>query len=148
MTTQITPRGFYFPSIMGSNIIDELFRDSENSIFDYDLSIPYDMETKLNAQNEPQEQILTFALAGYKKEQINVKVVDDKLTLAINKVEKTENDATTIVHHKGICQRSIQMKWSNLGMIDKKNIKTKFADGLLTITLPFMAKEETVIDIE
>ena len=75
------------------------------------------------------ESILEIALAGFKKEEVNVFTEYGKLYVTGQKAEA--EDKTFI--HKGLAQRSFQREWT---LSDDTEVREViFEDGLLTVRL-------------
>ena len=92
-----------------------------------------------NAQNYPPynviqvnnvETVLELALAGFKKEEVNVYTEYGKLFVEGTKDEK-ENDNQYI--HRGVAQRSFKRTWTISD--DQEIASVSFEDGLLSIKL-------------
>lgn len=76
------------------------------------------------------ESHLEIALAGFKKEEVNVFTEYGKLFVEGKKAD-SESDRTFI--HKGVASRSFKRAWS---LSDDTEVReVKFEDGLLTIKL-------------
>ena len=76
------------------------------------------------------EYRLELALAGFKKEEINVYTQDGKLFVEGRK-DETESGATYV--HRGMAQRSFTRTWT---LSDETEVRSvSFEDGLLTIEL-------------
>ena len=76
------------------------------------------------------ESRLELALAGFKKEEVNVYTEYGKLFVGGRKEDK-ENDTTYV--HRGVAQRSFTRSWT---LSDETEVRSVvFEDGLLTITL-------------
>ena len=76
------------------------------------------------------ESLLELALAGFKKEEINVYTQDGKLFVEGQR-EDTESGATYV--HRGMAQRSFTRTWT---LSDETEVRSvSFEDGLLTIEL-------------
>ena len=76
------------------------------------------------------ESLLEIALAGFKKEEVNVFTEYGKLFVEGQKVD-TDSEKTFI--HKGVASRSFKRAWT---LSDDTEVKeVVFEDGLLTITL-------------
>ena len=76
------------------------------------------------------EYRLELALAGFKKEEINVYTQDGKLFVEGRK-DETESGATYV--HRGMAQRSFTRTWT---LSDETEVRSvSFEDGLLSITL-------------
>ena len=76
------------------------------------------------------ESRLELALAGFKKDEVNVYTEYGKLFVDGRKEDK-ENDTTYV--HRGVAQRSFTRSWN---LSDETEVRSVvFEDGLLTITL-------------
>ena len=76
------------------------------------------------------ESRLELALAGFKKQEINVYTQDGKLFVEGQR-EDTESGATYV--HRGMAQRSFTRSWT---LSDETEVRSVvFEDGLLSITL-------------
>ena len=76
------------------------------------------------------ESRLELALAGFKKEEVNVYTEYGKLFVDGRKEDK-ENDTTYV--HRGVAQRSFTRSWT---LSDETEVRSVvFEDGLLTILL-------------
>ena len=76
------------------------------------------------------ESRLELALAGFKKDEVNVYTEYGKLFVDGRKEDK-ENDTTYV--HRGVAQRSFTRSWT---LSDETEIRSVvFEDGLLSITL-------------
>ena len=76
------------------------------------------------------ESRLELALAGFKKQEINVYTQDGKLFVEGNR-EDSEDQGTYV--HRGMAQRSFTRTWT---LSDETEVRSVvFEDGLLTITL-------------
>ena len=76
------------------------------------------------------ESTLEIALAGFKKDQLQVFTEFGKLYVKGRK-EESKNDGTFV--HKGLAQRSFERVWTVSD--DTKVGSVKFEDGLLTVQL-------------
>ena len=76
------------------------------------------------------ESQLELALAGFKKDEVNVYTQDGKIFIEGKKEDK--EDQTNYVH-KGVAQRSFSRSWT---LSDETEVRSvAFEDGLLVITL-------------
>ena len=76
------------------------------------------------------ESRLELALAGFKKQEINVYTQDGKLFVEGQR-EDTESGATYV--HRGMAQRSFTRSWT---LSDETEVRSVvFEDGLLSVTL-------------
>lgn len=81
---------------------------------------------------------ITMALAGYKKEHLDIKVEDRKLI--VKTVEKEEEETDAEILHQGIARRNFT---SSFVLGEYVNVKgAKLEDGLLVINLELELPEE------
>ena len=102
--------------------LDEYFdRVLNNSVTNYP---PYNLIQVNNV-----ESLLEIALAGFKKEEVNVFTEYGKLYVT---GQKSESEDKTFIH-KGLAQRSFQRAWT---LSDETEVReVTFEDGLLVIIL-------------
>ena len=82
------------------------------------------------------ESLLELALAGFKKEEVNVYTQDGKIFVEGQR-EDTESEKTYV--HRGMAQRSFTRSWT---LSDETEVRSvSFEDGLLSITLGRIAPE-------
>ena len=81
-------------------------------------------------QHSNHESSLEIALAGFKKDDVNVYTQYGKLIVEGNREEKKEPENYT---HRGLAQRSFTREWTLSD--DTKVEDVKFEDGMLTIKL-------------
>ena len=81
---------------------------------------------------------ITMALAGYRREHLDIFVKDRVLT--IKTVEDMENDDIREVIHQGIAQRNFTTTFAIAEHVEVTS--AKLADGLLTIKLELQLPEE------
>ena len=86
---------------------------------------PYNLVQVNNVQSR-----LEIALAGFKKEEINVYTEYGKLFV---EGQKEDKETDTTYQHKGLAQRSFTRAWT---LSDETEVRdVKFEDGLLTVEL-------------
>ena len=76
------------------------------------------------------ESLLELALAGFKKEEVNVYTQDGKLFVEGQR-EDTESETTYV--HRGMAQRSFTRSWTLAEDTEVRSVE--FEDGLLNIVL-------------
>ena len=108
-------------SIGMDETFDRLFKQHETSS-NYP---PYNLIQVSNV-----ESLLELALAGFKKEEINVYTQDGKLFVEGQK-EDTETDTEYV--HRGMAQRSFTRSWTLAEDTEVRSVE--FEDGLLSIVL-------------
>ena len=76
------------------------------------------------------ESVLELALAGFKKNQVNVYTQDGKLFV---EGQREDGETNTDYVHRGVAQRSFTRSWT---LSDETEVRSvSFEDGLLSITL-------------
>ena len=85
---------------------------------------PYNLVTINNVESR-----LEIALAGFKKDEVNVFTEYGKLVVEGKKESKEDVEYT----HQGLAQRSFTRQWTLTDDTEVRNVK--FEDGLLTIEL-------------
>lgn len=94
---------------------------------------PYNVET----QGEDKYQI-SVAVAGFKKDEIEITLKDGLLTVEGKKAEK-ENDGVNYLH-RGISSRAFTRSWRLAEYVEVKDAKME--DGLLYVSLEREVPEE------
>lgn len=115
----------------GNNLM-ESFNDFVSEFVSKDM--------KTNIEDNGNEYILTCDVAGYKKEDINIEFIDNQLTIKVN------NDKNKDLEKKNYIVRerrtsSITRRFA-FNDADANSIKAKVNDGILTITLGKLKKED------
>ena len=79
--------------------------------------------------------VVVAELPGLNKDEVELTVLGDALTIAGEKKLPTEEEGVTYMRHErphGKFRRLIEMPYS----VDKENISASYKDGILTVTLP------------
>lgn len=125
------------------NMLDDFFSDSWPFTFRRNL---YNDTFKIDVQENQNEYIVEAELPGIQKDQINVSLEDNKLKIAVNKLEDTEEKSKNYIHkERRYCMMSRNVY---LADSDSQGIKAKLENGVLTISVPKIAKEQNSIAIE
>lgn len=118
------------------DLMDKIVRNSigmDDTYFDRFFNLhettsnypPYNLVQVSNVQSR-----LEIALAGFKKEEINVYTEYGKLFV---EGQKEDKETDTTYQHKGLAQRSFTRAWT---LSDETEVRdVKFEDGLLTVEL-------------
>lgn len=103
----------------------------------------------VNVKEDGNKYTMEVAVPGIKKEYVRIDLnKDGDLELAIeNKLEHHEEDSKKEEHKEHYLRREFsysnyQQTYSLPDDVDKENIAAKVEDGILTITLPKIKKEE------
>lgn len=120
------------------DVIDSFFYDvyaSTPSVI-YDTSFP---PLNFSVNEETKDLKFEFALAGYKKEEIDITFEGDKFTIELKPVIE---DSKWILKQKKIVRANRKVSYKvPESFYDFDNTDVNFVDGLLTIIFP--AKEKT-----
>lgn len=79
--------------------------------------------------------VVVAELPGQNKDEVELTVLGNTLTIAGEKKLPTEEEGVTYMRHErphGEFRRLIEMPYS----VDKENISASYKDGILTVTLP------------
>ena len=133
----------WLPTVFGGDewgqLVNNFFGDFDR-YFGKSQVVPCDVLHVRNADGDVVSTEIQYALAGYDKDNINIKIDGDKLSLVVEQTEKEEDSNSTYLH-RGISHRRIETSYS-LNGYDKDNIGASFEDGILNITLPVRQKGE------
>ena len=134
------------PSIFGENLFDDLFRD-DFSMFPawsgrdplYGKHAKHMMKTDVRETEDTYE--VDMDLPGFKKDEINVDLKNGYLTVSAAKgLDKDEKDKNSKYirqeRYTGAMSRSFYV-----GDVAPEDVKAKFEDGILQISLPKAEKK-------
>ncbi|MGN1295666.1 MAG: Hsp20/alpha crystallin family protein [Bacilli bacterium] len=131
----------FMPSIFGESLLDDLF----------DLNKNHQMETKLYGdkaknlmrvdikENEHDFQLFVD-LPGFKKEDLSIDLTDGYITISAKKTIEEEEKDKYIRKERfyGTISRSFYVG----ELIKKEDIKARFDNGVLTLTIPKIEPKE------
>ncbi len=104
---------------------------------------------KVDIREEDDKYVLEAELPGITKDNINIDIDQDRLTLSVNQDEKSEETNENFVRRE---RRSYAMRRSfDVSSIDTDKISAKLDNGVLTMNLPKKENSEPKgrqIDIE
>ncbi|MDO4943055.1 MAG: Hsp20/alpha crystallin family protein [Lachnospiraceae bacterium] len=123
------------PSIFGENLIDDFFNDFAKPVTRYSNSVNTIMKTDVKETDQSYE--LDIDLPGYKKEDIKAELKDGYMTISAQnstKNDEKDKDGKYIRRERyyGNCSRTFYVG----DEITQEDIKAKFEDGILKITVP------------
>lgn len=126
------------PSIFGEDLFDSFFEDfarPSKNVVRYTTPNTNVMRTDIRETEGSYE--LDIDLPGYKKEDVTAELKDGYLTVSAktsaSKEEKTENGKyIRKERYSGSCSRSFYVG----EQIEQQDIKAKFEDGILKVTVP------------
>lgn len=114
-----------------SRMIDDVFRDFDRVGFDLSPSFG-----RTDVYEKDKNLVFETELPGVKKDEVSIKVEDDKLTLSgeVKRSEEVDRESYFRIGRRyGRFQRCFPLP---ADLIDKGEIKAKFEDGILTVTAP------------
>lgn len=133
------------PTIFNPSVFDDLFKDIDDVFGSCKTPVPYNVEQITDKDGNVTSSRIEVALAGYDKNDIKIKIVGDELQILVNKTEKA-GDKQYI--HKGISERSTQLKFKLSGIYDKQKVKSLYKNGLLTVEVPVLKEEVISVNID
>ena len=110
------------------NIFDQLSTLSQYEIPNYP---PYNIK-KIDKENYQ----LEMALAGFSKNDIDVEVKENTLTISAKSSDKEDESFV----HRGIAQRAFERQWTLMEYLEVSD--AKFTDGILIVDMKHNLPEE------
>ena len=101
---------------------------------------------KIDVQEQEKEYVIEAEIPGVQKNEINIALEEGRLRIAVNKEEKIEEKEKNYIHRErrySSMQRNII-----LADADENGIKARLEDGVLSISVPKKAKNESSVRIE
>lgn len=114
--------------LISDTLINEIFKDPCNINVGKGFPI-YDQTIQ-----EDGSVVLEFPLAGYKKDELSIKIEDNQLQISATK--KADIDTTGKYPIKNIARRSFSKTLIAADDLDLDAITASFEDGLLQIKIP------------
>lgn len=141
MTTALSTRVGYRPSLLGRSVFDNVF----NTFFD---DIPTYVQQSTQGypvadiyQNDDGSTVLEFALAGFKKEELNIDVKPTEQTITVEALTQSAADQ----NNRRIARRNFSKTYVNYdNNLDLTGSAASFENGLLTITVPRKPEAQAV----
>ena len=132
------------PSIFGENLLDDFFNDS---FYDYGYRTGSADLMKTDIKDTDQGYEITMNLPGVKKEDVKAELKDGYLTISAtansNKDEKdSKGRYIRKERYSGTCSRSFYVGDG----VTQEEIKAKFENGALTLTVPKKEEKPAVED--
>lgn len=135
------------PSIFGENLFDDFFSDFARPVRNaVRYSAPAAIAMKTDVRENENSYELDIDLPGYKKEDIQAELKDGYLTInaATNSEKDEKDDSGKYLRRErfyGSCSRSFYVGEA----VSQEEIKAKFEDGILKISIP---KKDAVPEVE
>lgn len=129
------------PVMFKNNWIPTVFEDFFNNDFVTHASTT---APAVNVKEDENAYIMEVAAPGIKKEYCRVSINDEgNLSVAIeNKMEHKENDKKHHYLRREFSYTNYEQSYMLPEDVEKEHIEAKVEDGILTITLPKIHKEE------
>ena len=134
------------PSIYGENMFDEFF--DNNGFFGshsplFGKNSKNLMKTDIRETDDAKAYRFAVELPGFKKDEISLDLKDGYLTISAEKgLDKDEEDKKGRIlrqeRYAGACSRSFYVGEG----LEPKDIRAKFENGILQISLPKAAKKQ------
>lgn len=139
-----------FPSLISAPVWNSVWDDFFGGFDTFDAlekqvfgdragNVPFDIIQHSDEQDNIVSTEVRCCLAGYSKEDVNVGVSGDVLTITVAKAETPETDKPKrkAYVHKGIARRNMQLSYRMSG-VDKDKIEASFENGELSVILPVL----------
>ncbi len=139
--------GYQLPALFNDSWFKSLFGDFEKAFEVPNAVYPYNVKAITNSEGEPSAYVVEVALAGVGKNNINVKIQDNRLHINVDKDEEEELPSTSYVR-KGISRRKGNLSFHLNENTDAKNITSAYSDGMLRVTVPVKLPEVHNINIQ
>jgi len=98
----------------------------------------------VNVQELDDRYEIFLVAPGLIREDFNISLVENIMTIAVDKKESTEKEELGNWKRKEFSAGGFQRKFELNKKIDLDTIKAKYEDGILQVTLPKLEGEETV----
>lgn len=125
----------YMPAIFNDSLFDDFFTDYTPDAKKRNMAAVQGV-MKTDIKENDKEYELTIELPGYKKENVNAELKDGYLiinaTNEMNEEEKDEKGYIRKERYYGSCQRSFFVGKN----LKEEDIKAKYDNGVLTLTVP------------
>lgn len=131
------------PFLLGSNLsrmIDEVLRDFDRAAFDTTPAFG-----RTDVYEKDQQLVFETEIPGVKKEELSIKVEDDRLTIAgeVKRNEEIDRESYFRIGRRyGRFQRCFPLPSD---LVEKDQIKAHFEDGILVVTAPM---KESIVEKE
>ena len=123
--------------------MDYLF-DSDSffgNSFPFDGSMVESIEPRVNIKDEGCAFVVEASVAGYDKDEINLEVEGDILTLSGNKKEDNKTEIDGYRKKEFFCS-SFKRAFSLSEDVQRENISADVKNGILTVNLPKKEKDQ------
>ncbi|MBK7227076.1 MAG: Hsp20/alpha crystallin family protein [Saprospiraceae bacterium] len=101
----------------------------------------------INVKESETEFQVEFRVFGFAKEEVSIDTKENILTVSAKK-QNTESDTATQFLHKEFRVKDAVRKISIPSTVNAEDIKAKYHEGILLVTLPKSKKENKTIEIK
>ena len=101
-------------------------------------------DMKVDIIDNKDNYLVTAEVAGVRKEDININVANDTLTIKVKEEKKTEKEDNSKYTVKERYTKNYERSFYLEGM-DEENVKAKYEDGILTIVVKKQEKKQNKI---
>lgn len=130
----------YQPSRMLSNVFDEFFNRSLSDIVGSDFTFT---QPSVNIVENEDSYDIEMAAPGLKKQDFNIEINKNNLTISARKEEKTEEKTEGKVTRSEFNYSSFTRSFYLPETVDAEKIDAKYKEGILKLQLP--KKEEAKV---
>jgi HSP20 family protein len=135
------------PALFNDSWLDGVFEHIERAFDVPNAVYPYNVVVNKDDRGEPLQYIIEVALAGVGKQNIDVKVRDNRLHIVIDKQPEESEEMTSYVK-RGISKRTGQLSFTLNENTNVKKITSVYTDGMLRVTVPVVQPEVVNVDIK
>lgn len=124
------------PYLYGDSFIDQMLSvlNDTSCVESNKSGYPVDIVEVADDKGQVSGYEIIVALAGIKKENVDITTDMDSLSIVVNKVQNTESKNRRYLK-RGISQRQMELRYGLHG-IDPAKIKASFEEGMLRVELP------------
>jgi len=123
-----------------NSFIDDFFATVPSILSDGSITSDYGSFTPVNVKETENEYVLEVIAPGFQKEDFQVNLDNNTLTISAEEKENTENKNEKFILNE-FKQRSFKRSFTIDKSVDAENIVAKYENGVLTLNL---AKKQVV----
>ena len=138
MTTAMTKRENGNPMVTFGNVVDNIFQNSlrhffNDNFWDADSNLSYG-QVPVNVRETDQQYEIDVIAPGCKKEDFNIKVEDNLLTISFTNKQENNEQKTGWVRNEYVL-RSFSRSFTLDETVDVNQINATYTDGILHLAL-------------
>ncbi|MGI6118976.1 MAG: Hsp20/alpha crystallin family protein [Desulfosporosinus sp.] len=118
--------------------IDNIFEGFFNDRF-FPTLYKNSAQMKVDVKENENDYLLEAELPGIKKEEVNLQIDDDRLTISVEKNEQVEEEKDNYIRRER--SYSSMTRTFAIDNVDTDKVSAKYEDGILTVTLPKKLKK-------